>query len=226
MPRLGQATPITLTVKNAGQLDDVLDRVVLPHVTVASHNGADMWFYHAGNDLLEVKPGVYSFTHTFTQSGPYTLWIELNDNTSRDHHGAASDYSGRVDLTLGVDSGDEAAPSQTATSGTYTLKVEPSESPAAGQPVRLTFSALDQSGRPVELITNIDHYFAVTGVDHYELWHPDAAASNTTQVTTAPLTFPHPGTYNVFVRLFSNKGTVESPTLGAEMAGTFVLKVK
>lgn len=224
-PARSQPTVFTLTVKQGGRLDDLLGRAVLAHVTVTSNNGADMWFYHAGSDLLEVKPGVYSFTHTFSQAAPYTLWIELNDNISHDHHGATSEYIGRLDLPLGTSDMAVAPISHTTTDGIYTLRVEPVTPLAAQQPTRLKFTATDKDGKPVSLLTNVDHYFAVTGENHYELWHPDAAASSAAQVTTAPLLFPHTGTYNVFVRLFANSGTPESPQLGAEITGVFVLAV-
>lgn len=230
-PAVGQTAAIEFAVTLNGQPIDLAADTIYPHAYVVSEDLHDVWFYHI-DSLEQIETGVYQFSHRFTQAASYTVWIEFNDNKTRDHHGGQSDYIARFTVDPQGAPGDSmlAAPTnvtaaQSYLPGTeYQLRLLPYEL-KAGEPGTVTIVAEDLKGGRVALLPEFDHFFALasSGTDFYVLDHPHSTQTGDTEAVLGPFTFPRAGRYALWIRLFPDDGTGE---VTDAIEGVLILEVK
>lgn len=225
-PKVGDTIRGKMEIRVDDELVNVEEYGVLSHVTVVSDNVADLAFYHATEELIQTSPGIYEFEHTLKESSPYTLWIEMNNNTGREHHTTRSDYVARI--ALGVD-GAQTQPAKAEARTEYIHNDEyrvrlVSEKIVAGQPQQLHVQVETLDGQSVPLLDNFDHYYVVTAPQHsmYLLDHPDHERSTTQEIYTSPVYFPAAGQYGFWIRLFAAN---EDGSIRDYLDGNFVVDV-
>lgn len=212
-------------VKEDRKLANLLDQNIFPHVAVVSDDLSDIAFYHV--DRLSIpKDGIYEFDHQFTANSNYTLWFEINDNSTADHHGENSSYISYVDVPI-TSPALNTTPSTSKTSSTdrtYQLRLE---APVfqAGQPGTVRIFVEQPGEVPVNILEDYEqHFFFVAdpAVDYYVLDHFDEELSTSTSVATS-LIFPHPGIYALWGRIFIGDGSGTAIDL---VEGSFTIHVQ
>ncbi|MEX0649833.1 MAG: hypothetical protein WD200_02445 [Candidatus Andersenbacteria bacterium] len=231
-PAVGQTVKMGFEVKLNGQPIDLAAQEIYPHASVVSNDLGDVWFYHI-DELENPATGVYEFEHTFAQTSDYTVWIEVNNNQTPDHHEADSDYIARFAIDV---QGAQAFPAVvTSYSETFAVNFVPGEryklkvppyNLQAGQPGTFSVMAEKADGSAVPLLPDFDHFYILASPEHdnfYTLEHPQFNKLGETQVITKSVIFPAPGKYAFWVRLFPDDG---SGTVTDAIEGPLVLEVK
>lgn len=229
-PMVGQQNTIRFSVKLDGKPIDLAAKKIYPHASVVSENLGDVWFYHL-DELTSPSTGVYEFTHQFTQAADYTLWIEMNNNTTVDHHGSKSDYIGK--LTMHVqDAALQPSPvpeklrvlaKSFVDDGAYTLEALP-YSLTAGKSGTFAIVA-KKDGKAVPILPHFDHFYILTSPSEnlYTLEHPQMNEQGETNAVVGPVTFAKPGRYALWIRLFPDDGSGKVTDVAE---GTLILEVK
>lgn len=231
-PKQGQKVKIAVSVQLNGAPVDLLAKKIYPHISVVSEDVGDVWFYHI-DEMESPAAGVYEATHLFSQATPYTIWVEINDNTTPQHHGNQSDYITTFAMKV---QGAQPSPSPVATvqsvkavnavpTDSYTLRVLPYEL-HAGTPGSITVVAEGKNGKAVPLLPNFDHFYIFASPQNdsfYTLVHPQPGQKGATRAIVGPTTFPKAGRYALWIRLFPDDG---SGTVTDIAEGTLVIEVK
>lgn len=224
-PAVGDTIYGRVEIRRAGKLVDLESDYIFPHTSVVSNNAADIYFYHDDDQFIKTATGTYTFRHTLTEPTNYTLWIEMNNNQSRQHHGEHSDYVGRIALPVtGADAEPPVAEEQSSyVSDEYTINLL-NDTVVAGQPEQLRLQVETQDGEPVLLMEDFDHYYVVASPQKsfYILDHPDHAKSTSSEIMTTPISFPSAGQYAFWIRIVTAH---EDNTAKDWLTGKFVVNV-
>ena len=148
------------TVKQSGELVDLLTQKIYPHVAVVSDDLKDVTFYHV-DKLSTPEDGIYEFDHLFTAPSDYSLWFELNDNTTEDHHGEKSNYIAKVLVVNSNQSADEVIQTETrgiAIDRNYRLQLNQT-SFTAGTPSTLRIEIADTGNEPLSIYKDYEQHF-------------------------------------------------------------------
>lgn len=212
-------------VKENGQLAPLIANLIYPHVAVVSDDLSDITFYHVDR-LASPHEGIYEFDHQYTADSDYTLWFELNDNTTEDHHGKNSNYISRVKVPI-VGTKETTAPTvvkTTAIDREYHLRLE-SGTLQAGKPGEVRIFVENADGSPAEILQDYEqhfYYIAQPATGYYILDHFDEHLADPSSVA-AQLTLPEPGTYALWGRIFIGDGTGSAIDL---TEGGFTIQVR
>lgn len=213
------------TVKQNGNLVDLVGQTIFPHVAVVSDDLSDITFYHVDR-LSSPRDGVYEFDHQFIADSDYTLWFELNDNTTEDHHGDQSNYISRAEVP--ITSSSQAVPvasSRTvAIDRNYRLRLE-AGTLQAGAPEEVRIFVEDTDGLPTQILQDYEQHFfyvAQPATGYYVLDHFDEQIASPSSVAV-PLTLPEPGEYAFWARIFLSDGSGTAIDL---VEGSFTIQAR
>lgn len=231
-PRVGQTVKMSFAVKLDGQPIDLAAQKIYPHASIVSNDLSDVWFYHI-DELTSPKTGVYEFEHTFSAASDYTAWIEVNNNQTIDHHGTSSDYIARfvIDnpeaetMPPAAEPFSEVAAVNFDPATSYSLKILP-YTLTAGRPGTFTVVAERSDGVRVPLLPDFDHFYIIAAPEHdnfYTLDHPRLNKKGEVEAVVGPTTFPAPGQYALWIRVFPDDG---SGTVTDAVEGTLILNVR
>lgn len=219
--RKNDAVSFSFTVKRNGVPAQLLEHKIYPHASVTSSNLRDIAFYHVDN-LKLLENDTYEFSHQFTTTGDYTIWIELNNNTTvANHHAQFSDYIGNIPVNVTGTAEPIAKQSLTATDKQYQLQLIPDQM-KVGAPSTFRIVVTTKEGTPVKLLKDVDHfYYTANPIEHfYQLDHPDLPLTKDNEVTISNVTYPSHGQYAFWIRLFPDDGTGKPHN---HIQGSFVL---
>jgi len=205
-----ELTELIIRVTKDGQPIDLLANDKFLHATLVSSDLKDLAVFNLQENFLEPEPGVLVTQHPFLDQ-PYTMWVEINDVTSRDHHGVdKTDYIARLNLNTDKKAVTEASliTKEREFDAEHTIQLN-HDKLVAGQPARLSVSVLDAGGNTVPLLDDFDHFYVIVSQqkEFYEMWHVDQALSDAAQVTTQETVFPEAGRYIFGIRIFADDGS-------------------
>ncbi len=199
----------TLKVTRDGAPLDLLQNSQSLHLTLVSRDLSDTALFDIFNDLVQIRPGTFEFTHQFNQQ-PYTVWIEVNNLATGDHHGDDKvEYLGSIALL--DDSAvpaDMASPVQTSlTASGFQMNLLAGQI-LAGKPARLSWEVADNTGNSVPLIKNVDHYYVLVSANppFYMMRHVDQAKTEANKATSQLISFPKAGRYGVVMTALTDAG--------------------
>ena len=209
-PVVGEETHITFSVSRKGTAVDVLNAEnQVMHITVTSDNLRDYGHYAFG-DIREIEPGTYQFTHTFTESDHYGIWIDFPNLTTRDHHGDRLDFRSFSEITI---QGGEAAPLPEAVSKVtqepFTISLRTKEDLMAELINVFTFELSRTDGVETKYFEDADMFYVIVApaMGEYRLQHIDHHISTKNSVGTEISAFEKPGKYLIWAELYVHGDT-------------------
>lgn len=174
------------------------------HLTLASHNLQD--YTHVFGGLTEEEIGQYTFTHTFQKNEPYTMWIDIADTQTRDHHGDRVSYRGRAFYNQSATS-DSNVPSPSKTykeNGIEASLIIPDSISANDVPFVPVITFKDENELPVTPFQDADHYYTIVRPlsSEYRLYHTNHPLQGKHSIALHPLSLKEPGIYHIWSELY------------------------
>lgn len=191
---------IVFLITRDGEPQDVVEEMHMLHAVVASKDSTDI----AHTNVLErIDAGTYAFAHTFTQAGPYRVWVEINGLTSQ-HHGEQANVIVYQDLSVADSTTPQPAMNSSVRQNPRGMHmVLSSDTFASGEPSTLRLQIENDTGTPFALPEHGNIMFAVAG-DEFAFFrhgHFDARSDDEKSVSLS-LTFPKPGRYGLWLETY------------------------
>lgn len=205
--RAGDTVRLFVRVLRDGKVADIYQEGRVVHYILSSANYHDLVHTYGP----EVKgPGEFYLDHTFTQPGPYRLWLELVDTTkaSKDYHGQNADLLIYYDLVVaGTTATDEGAliEAHAVQLGDYTVTLShPPLSTGHVSPLRIEVT--DDQKKPYPLLPQEPAIYVIVGPDFefFRHTHAQPATGGTTiEINEA---FPTNGEYMLWLEINVPRG--------------------
>lgn len=195
------------TARHNGAVADIYKEGRVGHYVIASANYRD--FFHTFTPEV-AGPGQFYLDHTFTQPGPYRIWVELVDtNHGRElHHGENADLVSFVELTVAGGPATEATEPFTGHSGSVgSYRVVANYEPiAAGKPATVRLHVTNSQGKTLPVFPEEPAIYVMTGpgLDFFRHTHTTPAIDEHFIELTE--TFPAAGTYLFFAEIYVRDG--------------------
>lgn len=170
------------------------------HLVLASKDFGDLV-----HTVAPAREGIgrYRLDHAFTRSGPYRVWIEVDNVEASERHDAHADLLAFADLAVGGESPAPTADLLVRTAGTTVAgyRVRLFHPPlVAGQPAELRVDVRDGAGAPVPLFQKEPFlfFFVGEGLQSFRHGHGTRLADGAAGLTHA---FSAPGAYVLWMEL-------------------------
>ncbi len=206
-PTIATGSPATLvirTFRNGGATDVTRERHSL-HAVLLSADDEDM--VHTVNFRFR-EDGSAELDRVFTRPGTYRLWIEVDDDTLENPHGANAALVAWQDIAVtGAPLPPETPPTEGVTASASGFTLTMSHGPlVAGKPAELRFAVTGADGKTVVLPMHDPVLFGLTSETRDYFLHGHMFTDPGWRAASYGLTFPHPGRYDLFTQAFWLEG--------------------